>query len=198
MTLHILHMLRSQKRHISFHTPGHKRAGMDITELPYSDDLSDPKGVLALAQADAAHILGAKESFFLTDGSTCGVFSMMYALRSRGCRHICVPTYAHKSVFHACEALGLDPVLLAQESAQSIPSSASLSNDMLLRLRAQRSSFLPEYPNSCSAPRSFVDDMVSSAPKHSAMSTHSKVFSQDMNIPIMSPAGRRGTRRLPH
>ena len=121
MTLHILHMLRSQKRHISFHTPGHKRAGMDITELPYSDDLSDPKGVLALAQADAAHILGAKESFFLTDGSTCGVFSMIYALRSRGCRRICVPTYAHKSVFHACEVMGLTPVLLPQETVGGIP-----------------------------------------------------------------------------
>lgn len=121
MTLHILHMLRSQKRHISFHTPGHKRAGMDITELPYSDDLSDPKGVLALAQADAGRILGAKQSFFLTDGSTCGVFCMLYALRSRGCLHICVPTYAHKSVFHACEVMGLTPVLLPQETVGGIP-----------------------------------------------------------------------------
>ena len=33
---------------------------------------------------------------------------------------------------------------IAEESTQSIPSKESLSKDMLLRLRAQRSSFLPE------------------------------------------------------
>ena len=121
MRCHIVRMLRAQRRHTSFHTPGHKRPGADITELPYSDDLSDPTGVIAAAQADAARILGSDGSFFLTDGSTSGVFSMLYALRLRGCRRICVPTYAHKSVFHACEALGLDPVLLAQESAQGYP-----------------------------------------------------------------------------
>lgn len=64
MRCHIAQMLRAQKRHVSFHTPGHKRAGADITELSYSDDLSDPTGVIALAQADAARILGADASFF--------------------------------------------------------------------------------------------------------------------------------------
>ena len=121
MRCHILGMLRGQRRYLSFHTPGHKRAGMDITELSYSDDLSDPTGVIAAAQADAARILGAARSFFLTDGSTCGVYAMLFALRRRGCVRICVPTYAHKSVFHACEALGLTPVLLPQETRAGIP-----------------------------------------------------------------------------
>ena len=47
MVCHIARMLRAQKRHISFHTPGHKRFGADITELDYSDDLSDPTGTRA-------------------------------------------------------------------------------------------------------------------------------------------------------
>ena len=84
MRCHIADMLRAQKRHISFHTPGHKRAGADITELSYSDDLSDPTGVLALAQADVARILGADASFFLTDGSTSGIFAMLFALPRAG------------------------------------------------------------------------------------------------------------------
>ena len=46
-TLHIADMLKAQPRHISFHTPGHKRAGADITELSYSDCLAHPEGVLS-------------------------------------------------------------------------------------------------------------------------------------------------------
>ncbi len=121
MRCHIADMLRAQKRHISFHTPGHKRAGADITELSYSDDLSDPTGVLALAQADAARILGADASFFLTDGSTSGIYAMLFALRRAGKMRVAVPVYAHKSVFHACEALGLTPVYIAQGIREGIP-----------------------------------------------------------------------------
>ena len=52
---HIAEMLRSQKKgHISFHTPGHKRAGADITELSYSDNLSSPSGVLSDAEKGIA------------------------------------------------------------------------------------------------------------------------------------------------
>lgn len=125
MRCHIAQMLRAQKRHVSFHTPGHKRAGADITELSYSDDLSDPTGVIALAQADAARILGADASFFLTDGSTCGIYCMLFALRRAGAARIAVPTYAHKSVFHACEALGLQAVLIAQTYVRGIPAQPS-------------------------------------------------------------------------
>lgn len=126
MVCHIARMLRAQKRHISFHTPGHKRFGADITELDYSDDLSDPTGVLALAQADAARILGADASFLLTDGSTCGIYAMLYALRTRGVRTLALPAYAHKSVFHACEALGLIPFLIPQGVEAGIPRQPSL------------------------------------------------------------------------
>ena len=111
---HIARMLRRQKRHISFHTPGHKRAGADITELPYSDNLLSPTGVLAEAEADIARILGADASFLLTDGSTCGVFSMLYAVRCAGARAVAVPAYAHRSVFNACGVMGLEPVVMAQ------------------------------------------------------------------------------------
>lgn len=126
MTCRIARMLRAQKKHISFHTPGHKRAGEDITELSYSDDLSDPTGVIALAQADAAAILGADAAFFLTDGSTCGVYSMLYALRTRGVQTLALPVYAHKSVTYACEVLGLIPFFIPQDVEAGIPRQPSL------------------------------------------------------------------------
>ena len=63
-------MLKEQKKHVSFHTPGHKRAGEDITELGYSDNLYSPHGVIAESRREAARILGAAQTFYLTDGST--------------------------------------------------------------------------------------------------------------------------------
>ncbi len=113
---HILNMLRAQKRkHISFHTPGHKRAGLDITELSYSDNLSDPKGVLLRAERDISQIVGSEASFLLTDGSTSGVFSMMYALKKRGAAAIACPEFSHPCVFHAASVLGIKLVLLRQK-----------------------------------------------------------------------------------
>ena len=63
MRCHIVRMLRAQRRHTSFHTPGHKRPGADITELPYSDDLSDPTGVIARAQEDAKKSVDKRPPF---------------------------------------------------------------------------------------------------------------------------------------
>ena len=104
--LNIQDMLDAQKKHVSFHTPGHKRAGADITELSYSDNLYAPSGVIARAEHDVAEILGAKRSFLLTDGSTSGVFAMLYAVKCEGAAAIAAPAYSHVCVKHACEVLG--------------------------------------------------------------------------------------------
>ena len=109
---HILQMLEEQakKEHLSFHTPGHKKIGYDITELAYSDNLSCPQGVILRAEQDIAKILGADVSFLLTDGSTSGVLSMLYALKESGVRTIAVPVLSHKSFWNGCALLGLTPV----------------------------------------------------------------------------------------
>lgn len=118
----IADMLKAQKgRHLSFHTPGHKRPGADITELSYSDNLASPCGVLAAAEKDVAEILGADRSFLLTDGSTSGVFSMIYALRLSGGRRLALPGFSHPSAFHALKALGVEPVPIDCEIAYGIP-----------------------------------------------------------------------------
>ncbi len=110
---HVLKMLEEQaaKEHYSFHTPGHKAHGYDITELNYSDNLSCPQGVIARAERDIAEILGADGSYILTDGSTAGVLSMLYALKESGARKIAAPILSHKSFFNGCALLGLTPVL---------------------------------------------------------------------------------------
>lgn len=117
----IAEMLRRQKKHISFHTPGHKRAGADITELSYSDCLLSPHGVLAQAERDIAEILGAERSFILTDGSTSGVFAMLYALKRAGIGRIAAPVFSHPSFFHACEVMGLSAVPIMQRAEYGLP-----------------------------------------------------------------------------
>ena len=55
----IYNMLRAhaKRKHVSFHTPGHKAGDWDITELSYSDNLSCPKGVIAEAERDISALL---------------------------------------------------------------------------------------------------------------------------------------------
>lgn len=101
--------------------PGHKGRGefkkmfpvadIDVTELTYSDNLACPDGVIAAAESDVASILGAARSYILTDGSSLGVFAMIYCASRRGSKLI-VPRNCHQSVWNACRLLGLEPVVL--------------------------------------------------------------------------------------
>ncbi len=108
----------ANKRHISFHTPGHKAGVWDITELSFSDNLSCPRGVLKEAEEDIAQILGAAASFILTDGSTSGVFSM---LKASGAKRLALPRLSHKSVFNGCSLLGIEPVFIDSPYLGKIP-----------------------------------------------------------------------------
>ena len=113
--------MQSEEKHLSFHTPGHKQKGFDITELSYSDNLSCPRGCIAEAERDIAEILGAKRSFLLTDGSTCGVLSILHAAKSLGVRKIAVCENSHKSVFNGCALLGIIPLVYPAKKDGEIP-----------------------------------------------------------------------------
>ena len=119
----IFRMLEEQSKgkHLSFHTPGHKQKGFDITELSYSDNLSCPRGCIAEAEKDIAEILGAEKSFILTDGSTSGVLSMLYAAKKLGVTKIALCEGSHKSVFNGCAALGITPLVYSQKIEQKMP-----------------------------------------------------------------------------
>lgn len=108
----ILQMLEAQKSpHFSYHTPGHKRAGFDVTELSYSDNLSCPSGCIRQAETELAALVGANRSFLLTDGSTSGVLSMLYAAKTLGVKRLAAETTAHKSVFNGAKLLGIELLL---------------------------------------------------------------------------------------
>ena len=119
----IYSMLRTVKKRekLSFHTPGHKIVGYDITELDFSDNLSCPNGCIKQAQDDVANLLGAAASFFTTDGSTSGVLAMLYAAKQKGVCKLAVPYSSHKSVFNGCKLLGIEPVVFGKKFIENIP-----------------------------------------------------------------------------
>ena len=117
----IAQMLQNQPPHLSFHTPGHKAVGWDITELSYSDNLASPIGCIAEAEKDIAELLGAAKSFILTDGSTSGVLSMLYASKLLGVKKIFACESAHKSLYNGVAALGLELLTYPVEKSKKIP-----------------------------------------------------------------------------
>ena len=110
----------TKERHLAFHMPGHQSGQWDITELSFSDNLIAPRGCIAEAEKDIANILGAYQSFILTNGSTSGVASMLYAAKELGVKRIAVFERAHKSFFNACKLLGLTPLVYTAERDEKI------------------------------------------------------------------------------
>ncbi len=102
-----------------YHMPGHKRIGndtfaLDITEIDEFDNLHHAEGIIWEAQKRAASLYGAKESFFLVNGSTCGLLVAITAAFHRGDK-VLVARNCHKAVYHAIELRGLEPVYLYPE-----------------------------------------------------------------------------------
>lgn len=92
-----------------FHMPGHKRNmpghkletayQMDITEIADFDNLHYPKGLIKQAQDKAARLWGAKESFFLVNGSTAGILTALSAAFSKK-SEIILARNCHKAAYH--------------------------------------------------------------------------------------------------
>ena len=115
-------MLQSHsKRHLSFHTPGHKIGKWDITELSFSDNLSSPKGCIARAEKEIAEILGAARSYITTDGSTSGVLAMLHLCKTLGVERILCLKNSHKSVFNGCALTGLEYETVGVKTRDGIP-----------------------------------------------------------------------------
>lgn len=97
-----------------FHMPAHFGTGdnplfssakYDVTELDFSDNLQNPTGAILESEKECAKTYGAKNCFYLTSGSTTGVFIAMSAIRNRT-DEIIVARSSHKSVYAAARTLG--------------------------------------------------------------------------------------------
>lgn len=114
------HILQSQLREYAarnlypLHMPGHKRRvspapGLpyewDVTEVPGTDDLHDAQGILREAMERTAALWGADRTWYLVNGSTCGLLAGIRALAAPGSEVLCARN-CHKAVYHALALAG--------------------------------------------------------------------------------------------
>lgn len=109
----------SKSDYYPFHMPGHKRVplqksdaySIDITEIDGFDNLHSAVGILKEAQQRAARLYGSKSSYYLVNGSTCGLLTAVSAaVRPRG--KILMARNVHKAVYHAVYLRQLSTVYL--------------------------------------------------------------------------------------
>lgn len=112
----------NKKEKSSFHMPGHKSGRaligteldytlwkFDTTELSDTDCLLNPTDIIKRAEEKAAEVYGAKNSFFLVNGASCGILAMFYAAFREGDKVI-VCRDCHRSVINAMILSGIVPV----------------------------------------------------------------------------------------
>lgn len=125
-TLNIYNKLKKydKENNYPFHMPGHKRNlfidgidlpyYIDITEINGFDNLHSPEGIILESQKDAASLFKSKESFYLVNGSTCGILAGIRAATKKGDKVI-IARNSHKSVYHAIELCELKPIYIMPE-----------------------------------------------------------------------------------
>lgn len=109
-----------------FHMPGHKRRfreaalafpdpfSVDITEIEGFDNLHHPEGILKDSMDRAAKVYGSDRSYYLVNGSTCGILSAICACVEPGERFL-MARNSHKAAYHAVFLNNLEPVYVYPE-----------------------------------------------------------------------------------
>lgn len=108
----------------SFHFPGHRRGSgappvmealigksafaADLPELPELDNLHAAEGVILEAQCKAARLFGAEQTWFLVNGSTCGIQAAVMATCAPG-EYLILPRNVHMSAVSAMVLSGALP-----------------------------------------------------------------------------------------
>jgi lysine decarboxylase len=120
----------SNENNAYFHMPGHKGGNvfkkigfevfdinllsMDVTEVSGIDNLHCPEAAIKEAQELAAHAFGAEQTFFLINGTTGGIYSMILAAADPGDK-IIIPRNCHRSVIGAVILGRLQPIYINPE-----------------------------------------------------------------------------------
>lgn len=116
--------------HAPFYAPGHKRGkGLsdrlanlwgksvfehDLPELPDFDNLFAPSGGIQEAQELAAAAFGADKTWFLVNGSTCGVIAAIVATCGMGDK-IILPRNSHQSAIAGLILSGASPIFITPD-----------------------------------------------------------------------------------
>lgn len=122
----ILEMLDAyeKSKSVRLHTPAHSGSlhGWDITELPFSDDLANPQGVIRQSQELFASSLNVNHAIYLTQGSTLGNWAMIKCAVGT----VLVERNSHISVFNALETLKMPYVIVNNDIVDGLPQPVTL------------------------------------------------------------------------
>ncbi|WFD10429.1 aminotransferase class I/II-fold pyridoxal phosphate-dependent enzyme [Tepidibacter hydrothermalis] len=110
---------------ISFHVPGHKNGkifdrlgysdfkknivNIDTTEIPGTDNLHSPEEIIKESQEIAAKVFKSDHTFFLVNGTTCGIQAAIMSVCSLKDK-IIVNRDCHQSVINTCILGDIEPV----------------------------------------------------------------------------------------
>lgn len=120
----------ARRSHAAFYAPGHKQGKgsngeikdflgdrvfqADLPELPELDNLFAPEGVIEEAQQLAARTFGAAKTWFLVNGSSCGIVAAILATCGTNDK-IILPRNIHQSAIAGLVLSGAIPIFIDPE-----------------------------------------------------------------------------------
>ena len=134
----------SNSDYYPLHMPGHKRnisEGVspykyDITEIEGFDNLHEPQGILRIAMEEAAAFYESDKTYFLVNGSSCGILSAICGSTKRGDK-ILVARNCHKSVYNAIYLNELMPIYVSPDYISEYGINGGISPDRVKRELAE-------------------------------------------------------------
>lgn len=130
---------------LPFHVPGHKQGRgfcadkpflnkealkMDLTSVPETDNVFNPKGAILEAEQLASELYGADRAFFLVNGTTSGIQAMIASVCSPGDK-IIMPRNAHRSAIGGLVLSGAYPIYVLPEINKEFGISMGVSEETL-------------------------------------------------------------------
>ncbi len=123
-------IMSSKRNSAAFYAPGHKKGQginhrvkklwgkqifqADLPELPELDNLFAPQGVIEQAQNLAANCFGAEKTWFLVNGSTCGIIASILSVCEEKDK-IILPRNIHQSAIAGLIMTGAVPIFINPE-----------------------------------------------------------------------------------
>lgn len=126
-----------------FHMPGHKQdprgklssllgnvLNLDVTEVPGTDNLHYPEGLLKESMELLTFAMRSAESRYLVNGSTAGILSMVMGCFRPGDR-VLVQRDCHQSVYNAISLSGINPIFISPGTNEDFGIPTAIETDSL-------------------------------------------------------------------
>lgn len=121
-----LHM-PGHKRNLSFLNDFYEFINLDFTEIDETDNMHKPEGIIKNSKDIIATTFGSKESYFLVNGSSCGIMASIMACLSPN-QQILVARNCHISVYNGIVLSGALPIYIEPTIKYNIPCGINIKN----------------------------------------------------------------------